>query len=105
MMKERIIKSFLGTHKVYNSEQVTELNLWCTYLNNWGDRFLIATRRTDGLFVGYTYANPQPSLFTEEGKYVGFIDFNGVEHLDKRVESFDLDVLECKFTPWREPCC
>lgn len=101
MIQKRTIESTYGSHKVYNSEPITELKLWATYLNSWGDRFLIVTQRTDGLFVGYTYSNPQPSLFTQEGAFAGYIDLKGIEHTDKRSDSFNLDFLECEFTPWR----
>nr|DAI24843.1 MAG TPA: hypothetical protein [Caudoviricetes sp.] len=100
MNEKRIIKVRYNKFKADKTEAVYSLKLWCTYINSWGDRFFIATQRTDGLFVGYTYANPQPSMFTEEGKFVGYIDCNGVEHLMKRSEDFDLDVLEAEFKPW-----
>lgn len=101
MIRKKIIESQYGIHKVYNTEPITKLKLWCTYLNSWGDRIFIAAQRADGLFVGYTYANPQPSLFTAEGAFAGYIDFNGVEHKGKRPQTFDSDFIECEFTPWR----
>lgn len=101
MIGKKTVESLYGKYKVFNSEPLTELKLWCSYLNKWGDRFFIAAPRTDGLFVGYSYGNPQPSLFAHDGACVGYIDFQGVEHLDKRPEGFNLVILECEFRPWR----
>lgn len=100
MIRKTIKSRPCDGYKLYNTGTITEIKLWGTYLNGWADRIFIATQRPDGLFVGYTYGNPQPYLFTPEGAFAGYIDLKGIEHTDKRPDSFDLRFFECAFTPW-----